>query len=289
MSEVKLLTEIKSKTNNVIKYVFELQDGAVMEVSVINKGDGKWSICLPTHTACNMGCRFCLMTEIAIPSRPLSYQEMIDVIRYSVLYGPFNVPTLLISFMGCGEPLLNAANVIRVMEKANAWRNEKFSNIRFAIATMLPRAWMLDEFAHEVSRFALNVKVHLSLHATTPDTRRYLVPSSKASPAEGIAALKRYRDATGNRVEIHYTLIGGVNDSFKDADLLSDLLRGTGITVCCIQFNEGADKYLYRSVNTERFRNLLHANGIESESYMPTGADIGASCGQFLKKYYTSK
>jgi len=286
VSALKLLAEVASKTDNVIKYVFELSDGAIMEVSTINKGDGKWSICLPTHTACNMGCRFCLMTEIAVPSRPLLYQEMIDAIRYSVLYGPFHAPTLLISFMGCGEPLLNTASIIRVMEKLNCWRNEKFSNIRFAIATMLPRARLLDEFAHEVNRFTLNVKVHLSLHGTTTDTRRHLIPASKASPRESVEALRRYRDVTGRRIEIHYTLISGINDSFEDATALRDLLRGTGISVCFIRFNEGADKDLYRSVDTDRFRNFLHANGIESESYTPPGADIGASCGQFTKTYY---
>ena len=53
-----------------------------------------------------------------------------------------------------------------------------------------------------------------------------------------LVALEYYKKLTNNSVEIHYTLIDGINDTEQDAILLSEFLKNRDIPVKFLFYNE---------------------------------------------------
>jgi len=80
---IKLLERVGSKTDKTIKFVF-LSGGQVIEFSYINKDDGKDIICAPTQTACNLGCKFCFLSDIKLPIRNLEPYEIVVPVYFII-------------------------------------------------------------------------------------------------------------------------------------------------------------------------------------------------------------
>ena len=75
----------------------------------------------------------------------------------------------------------------------------------------------------------------------------------------------------------------GQNNSDEDCAELIRLLQADPITVKFLDFKEREGTGLYKALNVDEFRSRLELAGIPTEHYFPPGADIGASCGQFLQ------
>jgi len=280
---MKLLDKIYSKLDKTIKYVFQLWDGLISEVSYIDKDDGKDIICVSTHTACKLACKFCYMTDCIgkITMRYISAEEICEQIEYIRNDLGLKEKILLISYMGCGEPLLNpelVGSMLRIKSKLHS---------RFGLATLIP-SWGWDKFfelTKNVKLYQLPLKVHLSLHFIDDVVRKEWMPSALEVKVS-IAALEFYKGITGNSVEIHYALIDGVNDSKETARSLSDLLWDRDIPVKLLKYNERPAAGCKASDNVKMFMHILQSEGIQTEYYEPPGVSIGASCGQFLMDYY---
>ena len=285
---------IHSSKDNTVKYIFKTEDKLIIEFSYINKDDGKDIICAPTQTMCNIGCKFCHTKEYIgkIKNRNLSYYEIFDSVKFILddlnLYEHNRI--LLISFMGCGEPILNVDHIIdsmNIMKKT--FENDGVSFVRFAIATSIPK-YKADEFfklIFKINEYSLPVKIHLSLHYTIDIIRKDWMPAS-LDIIPSLSAVDFYKKLTNNAVEIHYTLIDGVNDTEQDAILLSNFLKDKNMNVKFLFFNE-KESLNYHASNKEKisiFRKYLDKYSISHEYYIPPGLDIGSSCGQFLMDYY---
>jgi adenine C2-methylase RlmN of 23S rRNA A2503 and tRNA A37 len=101
-----------------------------------------------------------------------------------------------------------------------------------------------------------------------------------------LAALEFYHKLTGNSVEIHYTLIEGVNDSVDDAYKLGHMLKFRDIPVKILKYNEREAIQDKSSGNVDEFMNTLKWVGVPVEYYNPPGFDVGSSCGALLLYYY---
>jgi len=110
---------IKSESDSTLKYIFKTDDNLIVEFSYINKNDGKDIICVPSQTMCNLACKFCHTTDYIgkIKNVNLEVSEIIGGIKYIIdnLGIEKHGRVLLISFMGCGEPILNVDNIIQSM------------------------------------------------------------------------------------------------------------------------------------------------------------------------------
>jgi 23S rRNA (adenine2503-C2)-methyltransferase len=288
------IKKVFSQKDNTVKYIFKTLDNLIVEFSYINKDDGKDIICLPSQTMCNIGCKFCHTTEYIgkIKTRNLSYTEIIYGTEY--ILSDLNIykqhKTLLISVMGCGEPILNVENLITTMKymKTNFEANG-VSYVRFAIATSIPKhdAEEFFKLTFLIFEHNLPVKIHLSLHYTIDIIRKdWMKKSLDIIPS--LSAVDFYKKLTGNAVEIHYALIDGVNDTEQDAILLSNFLKDKNMNVKFLFYNE-KESIDYHASNKEKisiFRKYLDKYSIVHEYYIPPGLDIGASCGQFLMDYY---
>ena len=286
---MELINKVKSTEDKTIKYVFKLYDNIISEATYIDNNTGKDIICVSCQTMCAMGCTFCHLTDNIgkLKLRNLLHEEIVESVVYisNDLKLKDNNRTLLISYMGCGEPLQNYTNVLDSIILLSSM----FTNIRFGLSTMLPRSkWdNLFKLAKGIIDNKIPLKLHLSLHYTNNEQRTEMMPASTNIKAS-IAALEFYRQVTGQSVEIHYTMIKDVNDSDSDISELIKLLKNRDIPIKFLRFNskesshnEGAEKN-----RIQTFRDALEANDIKTEYYEPPGKDVGASCGQFLFDQY---
>lgn len=289
---MQLLEKIHSKTDNTIKYIIQLDNDCIIELSYINKNDGKNIICVPSQTSCAMGCKFCHITDVRnkIKNLNISSQDITDGVKlvYDDLKLDDDKKVLLISYMGCGEPILNYDNVIDSMIQIRDYFNE-LPLVRFAIATSLPKNQWFNFFkiVDLIEKNNLKVKIHLSLHYTMDSIRKQWMPNS-LDIIPSLVALEYFKKLTNNSVEIHYTLIEGINDTEQDAILLSELLKNRGIPVKFLFYNEKSSINFHASSKQKLdiFRKYFDIYNISSEYYIPPGLDVGASCGQFLLEYY---
>lgn len=284
---MKLLDIVKSSLDKTVKFIFTLEDGIIMEMAYIDNNTGKDIICVSTQSSCAMGCKMCHTTDYIgkLKVRNLTAQEIIGGVR--LVCNDINLHQnnrmLLISYMGCGEPLLNVDGVIGSMIELR----KQFTQIRFAIATMLPKSHWNSFFTLTKNIYdgKLPVKIHLSLHSPIDAVRAEWLPNA-LEIAPSIAALSFYRAITGNAVEIHYTIIDGVNNREVDIAALCRLLSEAKIPVKFLKFNEKTTLDAKSAVLPEKVIKYFELLGIQYEFYTPPGADIGSSCGAFDMSIY---
>lgn len=282
-----LLKTIKSELDETTKFIFKSDNGFVVEFSYINKNDGKDIICVPSQTMCNIGCKFCHTTDYIgkIKTENLRGDEILEGVLYIIKELNLNQEVLLISYMGCGEPLCNVENVVWSMNAIKQMNKDRY--VRFAVATCIPKSHWLQFFKFISDIRDLPVKLHLSLHYTIDSHRQEWMPKS-LDILPSLSAIDFYKKTTGNPVEIHYTLIEGVNDTEQDAILLSNFLKDKDINVKFLFYNKKDSLKAEASPRNKltTFRRYLDKYNIQHEYYIPPGLDIGASCGQFLLDYY---
>lgn len=289
---MELINKVQSKIDKTIKYVFKTHDGLIMETTYIDNNTGKDIICVSCQSMCAQGCKFCHLTDYVgwLKLRNFEYREINESVDY--IYGDLNLKdnnrTLLISYMGCGEPLANADNVSDSMILLNG----EYSNIRFGMATSLPKTKWKEFFQliQVVKDMKIPLKVHLSLHYTNDEVRRQWMPNAlDIKPA--LSAMSFYKEITGNAVEIHYAMIAGVNDSIVDIGWLNYFLRDRGFNIKFLRYNEkeSLDEKPSELDTCKEFKLNMFLNGIDSEIYEAPGKDVGASCGQFLFDEYNIK
>ncbi|MCK9458466.1 MAG: hypothetical protein M0R80_02335 [Proteobacteria bacterium] len=286
---MKLLDKIHSKIDKTIKYVFQLESGLISEVAYIDNNTGKDIICVSTHTSCDLGCKFCHTTDCQgkVHVNYLDMGEMNEQIEFIHQDLKLGGRMLLISFMGCGEPLENDS-VVSVMLSAK----KKYAPCRFAVATLIPkRNWFkFFNLVEGIILYHLDVKIHLSLHFTDNKLRKEWMPAALEIESS-IAALEFYQKmmsklTRGSKVEVHYTLIEGVNDSPQDARRLCELLFGRDIPIKLLQYNERPTIDNKASPHVQAFMEIIERFGQRVEYYEPPGKGVGASCGEFLLDYY---
>ena len=128
-----------------------------------------------------------------------------------------------------------------------------------------------------------------------PDVVRQLVAKSPESDAniallgdksflldpDDRAALA-YAEATGQPLQIQWTLIAGLTDSDDDLERLAAWCRGRRVVVNVIAYNEVED-FEHRRVDRDRMHAItrrLHAAGIVAKLRDSAGQDVAAGCGQ---------
>ena len=271
--------KVASKEDATIKYIFDV-DGQMVEFSYIDNNTDKDIICVPCQTMCNMKCTFCHLTDHIgkIPTKDMDYKDIVEGVESIIGDLGLGDRTLLISYMGCGEPLANINNVIDSMVVLER------PNMRFGLATMLPKKHYASFFTliERVKSMKLPVKVHLSMHFVDDEQRKEWMPSAlELEPSMNM--LKLYRSLTGNPIEVHYTIMKDVNDTRYHLDNLHRMVDNqTTIKFMMFSEKESLDVVKSDEDRLEKEMKWLKNEGKIVEYYKPPGNDIGSSCGQFL-------
>ena len=279
----KLIEEHSSKQKDTKKYLFELNDGNLIECVIMKYKHGN-SICISTQVGCKMGCKFCAST-IGGMIRNLTSGEMLgQIIKSQQLIGERISNVVL---MGSGEPFDNFRNVIKFLELVNSKNGLNIGQRHITISTcgIVPK---IKEFAD----LNLQTTLAISLHASTDEIRKKSMPiANKYSIAEIINISRYYINKTNRRITFEYALVKGLNDSAQDAERLSALLKDMLCHVNLIPVNEIKENELKRSSNEDvaEFKKVLETNNIQTTIRREMGLDINAACGQLRRSYIKSE
>lgn len=268
-----------SRLDGTQKYLFRLHDGNVIE-SVLMKYHHGNSVCISSQVGCLMGCRFCAST-IGGKVRNLETSEMLGQIYKIQKLSGERVHNVVV--MGTGEPLDNYDNLVRFIKMLTDENGLNISQRNLTVSTcgIVPK---IRELAEE----NFQITLALSLHATSQEKRRSLMPiANKYELTEVLSACKYYCEHTGRRITFEYSLVGGVNDTPEDADVLSALVSGFQCHVNLIPVNPVREREFVQPDRREcqAFRNKLEKNGINVTIRREMGRDIDGACGQLRKSY----
>lgn len=274
--------ELISSIDGTRKYLFELSDGNIIE-SVWMKYKHGNSVCISSQVGCRMGCKFCASTLDGL-ERNLRPSEMLEQIYRIVEMTNERVDSIVI--MGSGEPMDNYDNVVRFLHLITDKNGMGLSRRGVTLSTcgIVPRIY-------DLAKEGLPVTLALSLHATTDEERKVLMPiAKKYSLDEILEACDYYFKETGRRISFEYSLVKDTNDSMEHAKRLSDLLKGRSCHVNLIPVNPVKERG-FETVTRKRageFQNMLEKYGINATIRREMGRDIQGACGQ-LRRSFTMK
>ena len=268
-----------SKIDGTQKYLFRLHDGHVVE-SVLMKYHHGNSVCISSQVGCLMGCRFCAST-IGGKVRDLAASEMLGQIYKIQKLSGERVHNVVV--MGTGEPLDNYDNLVQFIKMLTDENGLNISQRNLTVSTcgIVPR---IRELAGE----KFQITLALSLHATTQEKRKQLMPiANKYDLKEVLDACHYYYEQTGRRITFEYSLVGGVNDTKQDAEKLTKLIGKFPCHVNLIPVNPIKERDFVQPNKQEcqAFRNKLEKNGINVTIRREMGRDIDGACGQLRKRY----
>jgi 23S rRNA (adenine2503-C2)-methyltransferase len=261
-----------------LKYLLATNDGQVVE-SVFMPEDGRSTLCLSTQVGCKMSCAFCVTGKIGFV-RDLSASEIVgQVMAVRPHMGEDRITNVV--FMGMGEPLDNADNVLKAIEIMEEPLGLKISHRRLTISTV----GLLDGLKRLTPKKA---QIAISLNAATGPVRTRLMPINRVYPLHDLIAYVKGLGNTGRlRVTFEYVMLKQVNDSLEDARKLADLLKGVRCKINLIPYNESPYNE-FRSPDEEsvkQFQSYLierHFTAIVRDS---RARDIGGGCGQLGMRY----
>lgn len=275
---VKQVRMQESAIDGTKKFLFELRDGSLVE-SVWMKYKHGNSVCISSQVGCRMGCAFCASTLDGL-ERSLLPSEMLDQIYAITLLTGERVSNVVV--MGTGEPLDNFENLLKFLELLTDENGLHISQRNVTVSTcgLVPRM-------RDLADNKLQITLALSLHATTDEKRRKLMPiANKYSIAELMEACAYYFEKTGRRITFEYALVGGVNDTKEDARELTELIRSLNCHVNLIPVNPIKERSFVQSEGEAitAFKNKLEKNGINVTIRREMGRDIDGACGQLRRR-----
>ncbi len=268
--------KLESAIDNTVKYLYRLPDGNFVETVLMEYSYGR-SICVSTQVGCKMGCRFCA-SAIAGYVRDLEPSEILMQIYETEKDAGIRVSGVVL--MGIGEPLDNFNNVMKFLGLLSDKNGNNLSLRHVSLSTcgIVPKIY---ELAEKKMQLTLSV----SLHSADNDRRSEIMPVNRTYNIDKLLeACRFYIERTGRRITFEYAVIDNVNSDEKDADKLSDLLRGMNCHVNLIPVNRVKERnYKTATSDVAQFAKRLGRRGINATVRRTLGSDIEAACGQLRR------
>jgi len=267
-----------SGIDGTVKYLWQVLDGDMVECVLMKYSHGN-SICISTQIGCKMGCTFCA-SAIDGYKRNLHASEMIDQVLFTQKDYGERISNVVL--MGIGEPLDNFDNVLRFYRLVTHADGACIGARHLTVSTC-----GIIENIDRLADYDVQFTLAVSLHAPDDDTRSVLMPISRNNAVKDLlAAGERYFKRTGRRVTYEYAMIDGVNDSPRQAELLSELMVNTSGHLNLIYLSN-VHECVFKSSSKENFdifTTALRKNGVSYTIRRSLGCDIDASCGQLRRR-----
>ena len=276
---VEMVERQESAVDGTNKFLFRLYDGNVVESVLMRYHHGN-SVCISSQVGCRMGCRFCAST-IGGLERNLSASEMLgQIYQIQKIIGE-RVSNVVI--MGTGEPLDNYENFLKFIHILTDEYGLHISQRNVTVSTcgIVPKMY-------ELAKEHLQITLALSLHGSTQEKRRQLMPvANKYELQEVLQACDNYFEETGRRITFEYSMVHGVNDTEADAQELIAILKPRNCHLNLIPVNPIKEREFVRPnrENALNFKNKLEKCGINVTIRREMGADIDGACGQLRRSY----
>ncbi len=263
------------------KLVVRLADDRMIECVLIQEAPRR-TACISTQVGCGMGCVFCASGLDGVVRNLTTGEILEQLVRLRNLVPAPDGRLSNVVVMGMGEPLANLDNLIEALEVAGHKDGLGIGARHITISTVgLPA---------KIRRLAdLGKQYHLavSLHAPNDLLRTRIVPTNdKTGIADILAAADDFFEKTGRQVTYEYVLLGGLNDSPREARELATLLQGRKAHVNLIPFND-VEGLPYTRPTPEAltaFVDTLRRAGLSVKVRKRKGSEIDAACGQLRRK-----
>ncbi len=263
------------------KWLLRVPGKSAIEMVFIPE-DSRGTLCVSSQVGCTLNCSFCATGKQGY-NRDLTTAEIIGQVWLAkhMLAEQYQTDQRIVSnvvMMGMGEPLMNFDNVVSAMKIMQDDFCFGLSKRRITLSTagVVPK---IDELKE-----ACPVSLAVSLHAPNDELRNQLVPLNKKYPIKKLLdACNRYvADSARSRITFEYVMLNGVNDEIQHAEQLAELMKTMPAKVNLIPFNsfEGIDYTRSSNSRINRFRDVLHDNGVIVTVRRTRGDDIDAACGQ---------
>ena len=150
--------------------------------------------CISTQVGCKMGCAFCASTLSGL-ARNLSSGEMLgQIVAMEKITGKKISNVVL---MGSGEPLDNYDEVLRFIRliSGKTGRNLSQRNITLSTCGIVPK---IRELAEE----ELGITLALSLHASTDEKRKKIMPIAYRYALSDVMDAVRFYSEDGKKSQL---------------------------------------------------------------------------------------
>jgi 23S rRNA (adenine2503-C2)-methyltransferase len=283
-----------------LKYLFKLNDGLEVEAVRIPLPDpaaaralrvartegrappglhvlptAKYTVCLSSQAGCALACDFCATGRLG-GIRSLATWEI--VAQLCAIAAEAEHPVRGAVFMGMGEPLLNAANVLRAARIFSDPAGPAIAAKAISISTagVVP---VIRRYIDERHPYRLI----FSLGAPSSDLRATLMPIEHRWPLNQlIVEIRRYIETTRQRATIAYVAISGVNIGTEHARGLARLLVGLRVKINLIDVVDATGRYRTPGdAELDDFRDALsrELKDVPVVRRYSGGGEIGAACG----------
>ncbi|MFZ1731846.1 MAG: 23S rRNA (adenine(2503)-C(2))-methyltransferase RlmN [Bacteroidota bacterium] len=288
-----VISQEQRSSDGTRKFLLRLSDGREIETVLIpseseDEGQPKrLTICVSTQVGCPLDCKFCATASMKL-KRNLTPGEIFG--QYLAVQQRSEQRITNLVFMGMGEPMLNYENVMRSVDILTHEKTEGIGAGRITIST----AGIVDGIRRMADE-ERKIKLAISLHATTDELRRRLMPINKKHPIDDIMqAVEYYYERMRRRITWEYILFDRLNDSDDDLQRLARLTRRVPSKVNIIPFHpiksaypEGLPFKLIspKRGNIESFARRLRDLDVTVMLRSSSGKDIDAACGQLAVKH----
>jgi len=245
------------------------------------------TVCISSQIGCPLDCAFCATGQSGF-KRNLSSEEIVEQVvfwqRLLKMEGKQEKVDNIV-FMGMGEPFLNYNEFIKAVKFINNPETLNIGARRMSVSTA-----GITEGIKRLAGEKLQINLAISLHASTDNLRRKLMPVAKKYALEDVfRAVDDYIKKTGRRVMFEYLMMKGINDSQADAEELSILMRRPLYLINLIPYNETGCFQASTRETINNFKNILEKNGVSVTVRLSFGSDISAACGQLKRNVGAKK
>lgn len=278
---LKIVEKLTSRIDGTIKYLFELPDSHIIEGVYMQYKHGD-SVCISSQVGCRMGCKFCAST-IEGRIRNLTPSEMLGQIYTIEQDRDTRISNIVV--MGSGEPLEELDVTLKFISLINDEKGQNIGSRHITLSTcgLVPQIRQLADQK-------LQINLAISLHATTDEKRKRMMPIAyKYSIKELMEACRYFTSKTNRRITFEYALIAGENDTIEDAHQLGELLKGMLCHVNLIPVNKVEERDYISSNMAQPFIKILETYKIPVTRRRTLGADIDAACGQLRRRYLNKR
>jgi 23S rRNA (adenine2503-C2)-methyltransferase len=243
-------------------------------------GSRTYTLCVSSQVGCAMGCGFCETAQMGL-IRSLDAGEIVQQWYAAKHHLGHTIKNIV--FMGMGEPLDNAAAVLRTIEVLTGHHGPALAMRHITISTVgrLDGLAMLRERVQDHGWKQLNLAV--SVNAPNEEIRSSIMPINRGMPlAKLVEMLEGWPLKSSKAICAEYVLIPGVNDGDEHADQLCALLKNVRCCVNVIPYNPRRDSPwpAPEEESVERFLRRVESNGQFCKRRRTKGRDSMAACGQ---------
>jgi 23S rRNA (adenine2503-C2)-methyltransferase len=277
-----LVAEEPGEFGPTAKAVLRTSDGLAIECVLIPMStreidESRATLCVSSQAGCRMGCAFC-ETGLGGLARSLTAGEIVAQVftaRFALGWRFRNIV-----FMGMGEPLDNAENLIGSLRILLDPSGFGFSQERITVCTV----GHVDGLCRLAREPWPRLNLSVSLNSADQATRDALMPIGRRWPLDDLSqALSDYPKHRNFILGVNYCLIPGMNDDPEDARRVAAFCAPLGrVTVNLIPYNPGSAP-IGRSPTedeVETFIALLKAENLTVRRRATKGRSIMAACGQ---------